>query len=931
MLQVQDLSKKYHLNHNQTVLALDHVSFTLPESGMVFLVGKSGSGKTTMLNLLGGLDVPTEGELRIDGVPSAGFRQKDWDAYRNNYVGFVFQEYNLLDDLTVGANIALALNLQGKMRKADAEQRIAAVLEQVGLSGYGSRKPSELSGGQKQRIAIARALVKNPQMILADEPTGALDSENGQQIFDLLKEISTEKLVVIVSHDEEFARQYADRIIELSDGKVIFDSNPISPQKNSIPPQHSVQRTSWPLSQALRLGAKWTFGKKLSLAVTAFLCAAALTFVGTADVFASYVQKEALVRSLFAAELNYMTVSKEWYNNYDFGVTSLMLPTEEAVAQLANSELRILPGKAGWYDGYMLRDEDLTELTARTGQVFKGVYVPHNIPMLLGPHYLSYKGAFVVPKDQVVTELHGFMELTEADLSAFDATLLDGRLPHGAADEIAISKYVYESFLKTGYYGFGYNVKFIFHCGDGREVYLMPLETLLNDGHTEFSNVLAQLKAEYAAKGVTNIWWEAWMSTDEERMISCDIHAPEDLIGKTLFIENRNYTITGIVDTGFTETDAEARNHELTMGLAGLAFVGQGKIREIAARSPLTLSVNDLTMEIPITDPVEHSLIHDTIACNTFTKLSTVPNFLGMNLATGSTNQGKMFFMDHSTMDNPDFKYSASYNNLPLASHDFLGLSHGAQQFKFSAVYSNGAAYGDHGWQVGQWVYTTENAIFYELDGHSGNLNVQRLNDSIILEDFYFDLLTEGRGGLYYHAIGVMPDSKEAISAFIDQCNAETGHVRYPLEHLITDEISYLHSTMTSIQSVSRSIALAMILFAVLVFSVFLSISIRNKQRDIGILRALGASGMAVLQIFAVESMLLWMICSILSIGFNAAAINYVNQTLQTSLGVRSLLFDFTTRQAMLVIAVGLIISVLASLIPILRIARQKPVDAIQE
>ena len=220
MLEIRNVSKVYRSKTGEEVRALDNVSISFPESGMVFILGKSGSGKSTLLNVMGGLDSYDSGEFVIKGKSSNDFVGSDFDAYRNTFIGFIFQEYNVLDDFTVGANIGLALELQGKKATDEA---INSILAQVDLLNYAKRKPNELSGGQKQRVAIARALVKDPQIIMADEPTGALDSNTGKQIFDTLKELSKEKLVLIVSHDRDFAERYADRIIEMADGHVIED------------------------------------------------------------------------------------------------------------------------------------------------------------------------------------------------------------------------------------------------------------------------------------------------------------------------------------------------------------------------------------------------------------------------------------------------------------------------------------------------------------------------------------------------------------------------------------------------------------------------------------------------------------------------------------------------------------------------------------
>ncbi len=220
MLEIRNVTKVYRSKTGEEVKALDNVSITFPESGMVFILGKSGSGKSTLLNVMGGLDSYDSGEFIIKGKSSNDFVGSDFDAYRNTFIGFIFQEYNVLDDFSVGANIGLALELQGK--KA-TEEKINDILSQVDLLNYAHRKPNELSGGQKQRVAIARALVKEPQIIMADEPTGALDSNTGKQIFDTLKALSREKLVLVVSHDRDFAERYADRIIEMADGHVIED------------------------------------------------------------------------------------------------------------------------------------------------------------------------------------------------------------------------------------------------------------------------------------------------------------------------------------------------------------------------------------------------------------------------------------------------------------------------------------------------------------------------------------------------------------------------------------------------------------------------------------------------------------------------------------------------------------------------------------
>ncbi len=220
MLEIKNVTKIYSTKGGTDTKALDDVSISFGETGLVFLLGKSGSGKSTLLNVCGGLDEPTSGEIIVKGKSSKSFSGSDFDSYRNTFVGFIFQEYNILDEFNVEDNIALALELQGKPKDAE---KIRSLLRDVDLEEFAKRKPNTLSGGQKQRIAIARALVKDPQIIMADEPTGALDSATGKQVFDTLKKLSETRLVIVVSHDREFAEIYGDRIVELKDGKIIAD------------------------------------------------------------------------------------------------------------------------------------------------------------------------------------------------------------------------------------------------------------------------------------------------------------------------------------------------------------------------------------------------------------------------------------------------------------------------------------------------------------------------------------------------------------------------------------------------------------------------------------------------------------------------------------------------------------------------------------
>jgi len=221
LIELKNLVKHYTSRKGVVTKALNDLSVSFPSKGLVFILGKSGSGKSTLMNILGGLDIADTGEFIIEGKNIEGLSQVELDHYRNSHVGFVFQDFNIIETFTIYQNIGLALQLQGQ--KAD-KHRIDQMLEFVGLKGYGKRRGNEVSGGQKQRIAVARALIKNPRIILADEPTGNLDSKTSDQIMQLLKKVAENNLVIVVSHDPEEAEVYADRIIRIKDGKLAEDT-----------------------------------------------------------------------------------------------------------------------------------------------------------------------------------------------------------------------------------------------------------------------------------------------------------------------------------------------------------------------------------------------------------------------------------------------------------------------------------------------------------------------------------------------------------------------------------------------------------------------------------------------------------------------------------------------------------------------------------
>ncbi len=495
MIEAKKLRKIYRTKKGVVVRALDGVSLKLPETGMVFILGKSGSGKSTLLNVLGGLDNFDSGEIIIKGTSAKDFKQSHYDSYRNTYIGFIFQEYNILEELTVGANIALAIELQG--RKA-TNNEINEILKEVDLEGYGSRKPNELSGGQKQRVAIARALVKRPEIIMADEPTGALDSTTGKQVFDTLKKLSRDKLVLIVSHDREFSEQYADRIIELADGRIISDvekktesgqedsidiEQPITFEDNEIKIEHGYYLTEEDRLQinkylsGLSCGASIKVGKKEKNKFTSkdfvptdeskivppkndkFELIKSRLSIKNAFKIGSGALKYKKIRLVFTIFLSLIAFTffglADTIAAYDNikTATSSIYDTGVDYASYIKSYKRYYDDESFYwvdYDTY-LSEEDIKAISDNVGEEVVGVY-NKELKLSISDNLAALNDGNEVYEALYPTDLTGITSISEELMSRYGFTFVgqDSRLAQ-EKNEVVITKFVYDYFQKVGY------------------------------------------------------------------------------------------------------------------------------------------------------------------------------------------------------------------------------------------------------------------------------------------------------------------------------------------------------------------------------------------------------------------------------------------------------------------------------------------------
>lgn len=317
MLELKGICKRY-VTQSFTQVALDSVSLSFRDNEFVAILGPSGSGKTTMLNVIGGLDHFDSGDLLIDGISTKDYHDRDWDAYRNNRIGFVFQSYNLIPHQTILENVELALTLTG-VGHAERRQRAREALEAVGLGEHVNKRPSQLSGGQMQRVAIARALINDPEIVLADEPTGALDSTTSVQVMDLLKEVARDRLVIMVTHNPDLAYQYATRIVNLADGKITDDSDPFDVADATRREAKPTRKTSMSFVTALGLSARNLMTKKGRTAMTAF--AGSIGIIGIAAILALSNGVNGYIKKVEEDTLSSypLTISKQ-----DYDLSSMM-------------------------------------------------------------------------------------------------------------------------------------------------------------------------------------------------------------------------------------------------------------------------------------------------------------------------------------------------------------------------------------------------------------------------------------------------------------------------------------------------------------------------------------------------------------------------------------------------------------------------------
>ncbi len=938
MLEVKNLTKIYKTKGAESFVALNDVSVSFNSTGMVFLLGKSGSGKSTLLNVLGGLDNFDKGEIVVKGKSSKEFSRKDFDSYRNTYLGFVFQEYNILPEFTVYKNIALALELQGK--KPDKEN-VMSLLQSVDLQGLAKRKPNQLSGGQKQRIAIARALIKNPEIILADEPTGALDSNTGKQVLDTLKKLSKDKLVIVVSHDREFAEQYADRIIELKDGKIISDVT-----KRKMPPQ--VVSSGFNLIGKNILHLKK--GHKITPNETALINELLETtddgiFLSADEKVNENIKKSARIdergnneyfdattsadreKPVQAEKINLIKSHLKFKDSFKMGASGLKTKKVRLVFTIILSAIALalfgvsdtmasfnvqkcsFESLMKMQSGYVSVESQYKRYYSESDAYRSGIDVSKADKLELED---TYKNKSFVPvfnsnlsferlteksvtnREYYRTYAEGLVSLNEASLKKFNLKMLSGVLPK-AENEIALTEYQLELFNKYGLKNFVGEVNKNTILGkeldDGGTLYKVVGVVDTGFNSSQFQILKADSsgfsKEVYAASSKL----QELLSNSFTNLIFISSKQQQKLETKVNF----NYDTYG--DAGFKIGDEYEGNTQY--------FSCDGE---------------SLYASTVFFDPSKTSLAENEVIVGAQTYFDGAMLFDNYNIYNS-------WVWDEETQEEVNrLVYQFDYQTYNSKS-------------EFSAAVSNKFFNNYNKWSTGvtvrvKYAHQTKEVDNFVVVG----VCFGRMNEKNNFSDAASLVFKNSESapkelshlfGVYQRLIVDIDETdRDMILAMSDYTNND---VKFLIRSEVSGTLDNFSSMILLMAKIFLYVSIGFAVFAALMLMNFISVSISHKKKEIGILRALGARGKDVYGIFFNESFIISAINYVVSLILTIAATIVVNSLVLKSFGVKITLLSFGIRQVLLMMLVSLLVAVVATFLPTHRISKMKPIDAIQE
>ncbi|WP_195927102.1 ABC transporter ATP-binding protein/permease [Turicibacter sanguinis] len=902
MLQIEKIHKKY-ITGDLVQTALNDVSLNLRDNELVAILGPSGSGKTTLLNIIGGLDHYDSGDLIINGISTKRYTDRDWDSYRNHTIGFVFQSYNLIPHQTVLSNVELALTISG-VSKSERKKRAIEALEKVGLGNQLHKKPNQMSGGQMQRVAIARALINDPDILLADEPTGALDSETSVQVMELLKEVAKDRLVVMVTHNPELAEEYATRIVKVRDGKIIDDSNPYQVDASQLGQarHENMGKSSMSFSTSLSLSFNNLKSKKGRTLLTAF--AGSIGIIGIA-----------LILSISNGVNTYISdIQKSTMSSYPISIQSQSIDLSSIMSSGQENMKKLKSGEvdhdldAVYSNGTELEmaSKMTTSITENNLTEFKKYLddTENEIHQYIGENGIvySYDTKFDVytydSEDTLVNTDGSTLEGSQssasvsspmmAAMSSSSSNHFEELLP-GTEDEL-ISSTITDSYdVLYGSWPSKYN-ELVIVLNHNNEISATTLYKLGLLPSSEYNELISKIEdGETVTLDTQKLSYEDIIAQTFYMIPSCD-----------LYVENDNGTFDYIGDD-----NSEIKN--LLEDAVELKVVGIIRPKE----------------------DTETVLISNTVG---YTKALT--DYIIDYTNNSEVVKGQEASKNLNVLNGMEFSPSDDVDKVKDAKTyiDHLGVSEKANLAKQILQYT----YSDNPTATSQMMSMNETQLAAALDENLDDEALLSIYDHYISTGTYDDnMKTFGVVSLDApSSINIYCDSfedKDVIADYIGKYNElvdEESQITY------TDYVGLLMSSVTTIINVISYVLIAFVAVSLIVSSIMIGIityiSVMERTKEIGILRAIGASKHNISQVFNAETFIIGICSGTIGIGITLLLLIPANSIIHTLTGTDTVNASLPFSSALLLIALSIILTLMGGVIPAKKAARKDPVTALR-
>ena len=918
MLQLKNIVKSYTVGE-LTQVALKGISLNFRENEFVSILGQSGSGKTTMLNIIGGLDRYDSGDLVINGVSTKKYRDVDWDAYRNTSIGFVFQSYNLIPHQNVLSNVEMALTLSGVSRK-ERRKRAVEVLNKVGLQDHIHKKPNQLSGGQMQRVAIARALINNPDILLADEPTGALDTETSIQIMNLLKQIAEEKLVIMVTHNPELAEAYSTRIVNLKDGQITSDTNPFDAPEGSVEEKLTKNQKRVSMSFWTSLGLSFAnLRTKIGRTILT-------SFAGSIGIIGI-----ALILALSTGMNQYITrVQKETMTSYPITISSQTIDAT-SIMQLRTQMMGLSSQKETKEDDDKVHTDyqSLKQSDAVTNNLIQNnlaefkKYLDNpasEIHQYVGENGIiySYNVNFDVyaqnPNQQLINtniELDGGNgNSNRPRMFNFANIGINNESAKNFSEMVAgtngqpISSVVTDSYdMVVGYWPTGYN-EVVMVLNENNSIPVQSMYQLGFITKEQYTSAKNQLANKQDGEDFT-LSYEDMLQKIFYLVPSSDNYVKNEN-GSYSQIKNPEYDTDGLMNksiplkvTGIIRPKEDAKNATINTVVAYTNLLTNYVINR--ANESAIVQAQKNTPEINVLNGVHFNATTDE------EKIQDTKEYL-LNLSEDEKVNMYQLILYH------DGKSQNQEINEDSNSFDMNALS------KLSMNPQSGISGMLENYLNDSPNKTTLLAIYNDyIGGKSLEKNLASF------------------GAVSYESpssISIYADSfenKDAIGKVIENYNNTVGEdskISY------TDYVALMTSSLTTIINGISYVLIAFVAVSLIVSSIMIGIityiSVMERTKEIGILRALGASKKNISQLFNAETFIIGIFSGIIGIGITLLLLIPINNVIQTVSKIEDLSAVLPLESAGVLILISIIITVIGGLIPSRSAAKKDPVEALR-